>query len=240
MFLTSVELFVGIQSIIMKFVPVRNINNSFHRSLQFAQSDPKGPVYLMGAREVMEAEVEPVTIDTSLWEPIQPSAIPPQAVHEIVHDLLKAEKPLVVTSYLGRNPEAVDELIQFCERLSIPVIESVPNYMNFPSDHPLHCGYQWNTPGQNELIADADLILVMDSDVPWIPLKNKPSDQATIYYFDIDPIKEQMPLWYIPSKRFFKVDSQIALQQMNDQLNNNPYIDQELVSQAPPNIYRNS
>jgi len=207
-----------------------NIKQLVHRSLQFAKSDPKGPVYLMGAREVMEAEVEPVTIDTSLWEPIMPAAMPPQSVIEVVQDLLKAEKPLVVTSYLGRNPEAVDELVTFCERLSIPVIESCPNYMNFPSNHPLHCGYQWNTPGQNELIADADLILVMDSDVPWIPLKNKPSDQATIYYFDIDPIKEEMPVWYIPSKRFFKVDSYIALQQLNEQLSNNANINSKLVS----------
>ncbi len=42
-----------------------NVKQLVHRSLQFAKSDPKGPVYLMGAREVMEEEVEPVTIDTS-------------------------------------------------------------------------------------------------------------------------------------------------------------------------------
>ena len=35
----------------------RNIKQLVHRALQFAYSDPKGPVYLMGAREVMEEEV---------------------------------------------------------------------------------------------------------------------------------------------------------------------------------------
>lgn len=208
----------------------KNVKQLVHRALQFAKSDPKGPIYLTGAREVMEEEIQPVTIDPSVWEPIMPTAMPPQAVTEVAAELAKAKKPLIVTSYLGRNPEAVSELVKFSERLSIPVIESCPNYMNFPSDHPLHCGYQWNTPGQNELIADADLILVFDSDVPWIPLKNKPADDATIYYFDIDPIKEEMPLWYIPSKRFFKVDSYIALQQLNQQLSEVQSIDSELVS----------
>ena len=34
-----------------------NIKQLVHRALQFAHSDPKGPVYLMGAREVMEEEL---------------------------------------------------------------------------------------------------------------------------------------------------------------------------------------
>ena len=39
-----------------------------HRSLQIAHSDPKGPVYLVGAREVMEAETKSVqTADESLF-----------------------------------------------------------------------------------------------------------------------------------------------------------------------------
>lgn len=196
----------------------KNVKQLVHRALQFAQSEPKGPVYLMGAREVMEEETEPITIDKSVWEPIMPAAIPPESVKEIAEALAKAQKPLIVTSYLGRNAEAVTELINLSERLSIPVIESCPNYVNFPSDHPLHCGYQWNTPGQNELIAEADVILVIDSDVPWIPLKNSPDVNSTIYYIDIDPIKEEMPLWYIPSKRFFKANSQVALQQLNQYL----------------------
>lgn len=208
----------------------KNVKQLVHRSLQFANSEPKGPVYLMGAREVMEEEVtNKVTIDPALWEPIMPAAMPPKSVDEVVKDLLKAKKPLIITSYLGRNTEAVTELVALCERLSIPVIESCPNYVNFPADHPMHCGYQWNTPGQNELIDEADLILVFDSDVPWITMKNNPSKDATIYYFDVDPIKEEMPLWYIPSKRFFKVDSQIALQQINQEINKKRKFDVELI-----------
>ena len=54
-----------------------NVKQLVHRSLQFAKSDPKGPVYLMGPREVMEEETKPVTIQKELWEPISPGAIAP-------------------------------------------------------------------------------------------------------------------------------------------------------------------
>ena len=40
-----------------------NVKQIVYRALQIAHSDPKGPVYLVGAREVMEEETEPVTID---------------------------------------------------------------------------------------------------------------------------------------------------------------------------------
>jgi len=208
----------------------KNVKQLVHRAIQFAKSDPPGPVYLMGPREVMEEQTEPVTINTDLWEPISPSAIPPKSVKELVDDLVKAKNPLIVTSYLGRNPEAVENLVELSKRLAIPVIESVSNAMNFPADNPMHWGHQWNTAGQNELLAGADFVLVLDSDVPWIPMKNKPADDATVYYIDIDPLKEEMPLWYIPSKRFFKADTQVALQQINEYLESRSLVDEKTVA----------
>ena len=208
-----------------------NVKQLVHRSLQFAKSDPKGPVYLMGPREVMEEETKPVTIQKELWEPISPGAIAPNGIEELTNDLLSAKKPLIITSYLGRNTEAVNELVRLSERLAIPVMESVPHHMNFPTDHPMHCGSYWNIQKQVDLLEEADLVLVLDSDVPWVPMKNKPSDSATVYYIDIDPLKEEMPLWYIPSKRFFKADSYTALQQINDCLSKKEVIDQKLVSE---------
>jgi acetolactate synthase-1/2/3 large subunit len=196
----------------------KNVKQLVHRALQIAQTNPKGPVYLMGTREVMEETTERISIQTDLWRPVLGAAIPPQRVQELVKDLTKAQNPLIVTSYLGRNPHAVEELVSLTERLAIPVIESVPNYMNFPVGNPMHCGFQWNTPKQNELLANADFVLVLDSDVPWIPSINKPSADCTVYYIDVDPLKEQMPLWYIPSKRFYAADSHIALQQLNQAL----------------------
>ena len=196
----------------------KNVKQLVHRALQIAQSDPKGPVYLMGPREVMEEDTIPVTINTENWKPVAAGALPSNNVQDIIQDLLTAKSPLIITSYLGRNKDAVNELVQLSDRLAIPVLQSVPNYMNFPSDHPMHCGYQWNSPDQNELLAKADLVLVLDSDVPWIPLNNRPAKDCTIYHIDIDPLKEKMPLWYIPAKQHFAADSETALKQLNEYL----------------------
>src|SRR5690606_21225668 len=96
----------------------KNVKQMVFRALQFAKSEPRGPVYLMGPREVMEEETTPVTLDPALWEPISPSALPPQSVEELANDLLNAKNPLIVTSYLGRNPEAVEELVKLSNRLT--------------------------------------------------------------------------------------------------------------------------
>ena len=86
----------------------RNIKQIVHRSLQFAYSDPKGPVYLMGAREVMEEELaSQVAIDTADWQPVSPAALPGEAAASLVRALAGARHPLVVTSYLGHNKDAV-------------------------------------------------------------------------------------------------------------------------------------
>ncbi|WP_078592626.1 thiamine pyrophosphate-requiring protein [Evansella clarkii] len=193
----------------------KNVKQLVHRSLQISKSEPQGPVYLMGPRETMEEETERVEIDSSLWTPVSPSALPVENVQELVSHLLKANNPLVVTSYLGKKEAAVEELVKLAEKLAIPVFESVPQTMNFPADHPMHVGYQWNEDKQHPVLAKADVILAIDSDVPWIPVKNKPSEDAVIYYIDADPLKEDMPLWYIPSRRFHQADSLTALKQIN-------------------------
>ena len=194
----------------------RNVKQLVHRAMQFAGSEPRGPVYLMGAREVMEEELaEPVTIDPGQWGALAPAALPEAAVGTILDAVAEAERPLVVTSYVGRNREAVPELVRFCERLGIGVLESVPNAMNFPHDHPLYRGNQWNEPRQNAALAEADCVVVIDSDVPWIPTISRPAADATIIHLDADPLKEAMPLWYIGARHAFRTDAATALAQLN-------------------------
>ncbi len=196
----------------------RNIKQMVHRALQIANSDPKGPVYLMAAREVLEEEVPAVTIDPSHWAPLEPAGLPPAGVQEITKELIAARRPLIVTSYVGRNPAAITELVRLAERLGIGVLESVPNHLNFPSDHCLYLGSQGNEPVQNPALAEADVVLLLDTDVPWIPKVNKPAQDARIYHIDIDPLKEQMPLWYIPAAASYRADATTALRQINERL----------------------
>src|SRR6202021_106678 len=117
------------------------------------------------------------------------------AVTSLVGAFQKAARPLIVTSYVGRNRAAVTELVRFCNRLGVGVLESVPSYVNYPHSDPLYQGNHWNHPFQNRALAEADFILVVDSDVPWIPTVRKPSNSASTATIDVDPLKQSSPRW---------------------------------------------
>jgi acetolactate synthase I/II/III large subunit len=196
----------------------RNVKQIVHRSLQLAHSDPKGPVYLVGAREVMEAESERVAMDVAEWPPIAPAALGEAAAASLIDAIQRAARPLIVTSYVGRNPVAVDELVRFCGRLGVGVLESVPSAVNYPHNDAMYQGNQWNHPFQNRALAEADFILVVDSDVPWIPTVSKPSDWAAIAIIDVDPLKQSTPLWSIKARQVHRADAATAFAQLNARL----------------------
>lgn len=195
-----------------------NAKQIVHRALQFATSEPRGPVYLAAAREVLEAEAPRVSIDRGQWPPISRGALAEEDAGLLAEALAGARRPLIVTSYVGRNPAAVLELEGLARRLGIGVLESVPSCVNYPAIDPLYQGSTWNEKRQSRALAEADTILVLESDVPWIPTVNRPSDRATILHVDTDPLKEQMPLHYLRARRIFRADAELVLRQINRHL----------------------
>ncbi|HEX4088856.1 MAG TPA: thiamine pyrophosphate-requiring protein, partial [Trebonia sp.] len=192
----------------------RNVKQLVHRALQISRSEPAGPVYLTGAREVMEESIEPYRVDAGRYPPVAPAALTDEVTAEIATALATARHPLIVTSYLGRDPAAVPSLVALAELMGIPVLEAMAYHVNFPADHPLHAGFQYHSTGQNPVLAEADVILVLDSDVPWIPSVNRPSADAAVYCVDIDPLKSQIQLWDVPARRFAAANSKVAVEQI--------------------------
>ncbi|CAM2936803.1 thiamine pyrophosphate-requiring protein [Saccharomonospora xinjiangensis] len=195
-----------------------NVKQLVHRALQIASSPPAGPVYLVGPREVMEAEAPTRQADAAHFPPVAPAALAPDAVERVAAALAGASRPVVVTSYLGRDREAVPALVELCEAAGAGVLESVPSHVNFPADHPLHWGYQWNDQNHNPLLEEADVVLVLGSDVPWIPAKNRPGPSARVFVLDEDPLKEQMPLWHVPAELFAMADLGTAVRQLRERV----------------------
>jgi acetolactate synthase I/II/III large subunit len=199
-----------------------NIKQIVHRALQLASSDPTGPVYLAAAREVMEQEVARVAIDRARWRPTAQAPLPEDGVVEIAEALTEARRPVIVTSYLGRNRTAVSALETLCRSVGVGVIESAPSAMNLPVDSDFYLGSQWNEPFPTPALAQADVILVIDSDIPWIGAVNPAPAEAAIYHIDVDPLKETIPLWYIGARRSFRADAALALAQLNAHLAAHP------------------
>jgi acetolactate synthase I/II/III large subunit len=195
-----------------------NIKQIVNRALQLASSDPTGPVYLVAAREAMEQQVARVAIDHTRWRPTAQAPLPQDGVVEIAEALAEARRSVIVTSYLGRNRTAVSALETLCRSVGVGVIESAPSAMNLPVDSDFYLGSQWNEPFPTPALAQADVILVIDSDVPWIGAVNPAPAGASVYHIDVDPLKETIPLWYIGARRSFRADAALALAQLNAQL----------------------
>jgi acetolactate synthase-1/2/3 large subunit len=198
-----------------------NVKQLVFRALQFANSQPCGPVYLTAAREILEQEVPPTSPDRSYWPALPLGSAPREFTGALVEALKNSQRPLIVTSYLGRNPMSVAELSALAERFGIGVAEAFPGYSNLPVTHLMHQGM---TPP----VADADLILVIDSDVPWIETVAKPRTGTPIFHVDCDPLKQNMPLWQLPARHIARADSAAFLKDLN----------RELPSRQPDDFWR--
>jgi len=185
------------------------VDQVLRRAVQIAGAVPEGPVYLTGAREVWdEAAAAPPEQDRH-WPPMQAAGLPAGAAGELHAALCAAQRPLLITSYLGRQPAAVERLVALSERIGIAVCELNPQYMNFPGDHAHHVGYRRNT-----LVGEADLILMLDVDVPWIVSKAEPRPDARLFHIDCDVLKQDLGFWHFPTERAWQADSLAALDQL--------------------------
>src|SRR5215472_244477 len=132
---------------------------------------------------------EYVKWDYELRNPVQLESVVDRALELMLAEpagpvyltLPRAAAPLILTSAAGRDARTVAALIELAEAGGIGVVEADPIYLNFPHDHPLHLGYN-QSGAVNPSLAEADAILVIESDVPWYPAVQKPSTDAPIIH----------------------------------------------------------
>ena len=158
------------------------------RALDAAMTEPRGPVYLTLPREVLADPAVPPRRSAS--RPLGATAPHPSeaAIEDLAREIAAAEFPLIVTSNIGRDRRAFAALQELTEAFAIPVVQSVPNEFNLPTDHPMHVGYDTAA-----MVAQADLILVLDAQVPWIPANGSPKPNARIVHLSSDPLVLTVP-----------------------------------------------
>jgi acetolactate synthase I/II/III large subunit len=158
------------------------------RALDIAMSEPRGPVYLTLPREVLSSPSVNTRRDTV--RPLGTLAPEPAqaAIEQATRLIANAEFPLIITSAVGRVPAAVGELAALAEEFALPVVQAEPRDMNLPTDHPMHLGY--NT---GELLPKADVVIVIDSAVPWMPRNIQPRKDAKVIHISADPLETRYP-----------------------------------------------
>ena len=129
---------------------------SFARAYRMSTTEPAGPVYLCYDAGLQEDPLpRPVRID-DVVAGARPSPVQadPAALARAADLLARAERPVIVTEFTGRHPEAFGELVMLAEELAAGVVD-LNGRVNIPSRHPLNL-----TGGQ--ALKDADLVLALD------------------------------------------------------------------------------
>lgn len=146
--------------------------------------------------------------------PIGPSALPVDAIHDIATALVEAERPLIITGYSGRDRRTPELLVALADLIpGIRVHDTGGSDLCFPSSHIASEGFRLSF---DDCTKDADVVFLLDCDVPWIPSRNPPPKTAKIYHVDCDPLNQQIPVSFFPAHGRWKAESFTALTQLVD------------------------
>jgi acetolactate synthase I/II/III large subunit len=160
------------------------------RALAIAKSEPQGPVYVTLPREILASDFSKVGYsETATIAPASPPAADPAALDEAARLLGAAKHPLLITASGGRTSEAASAIEQLAQALAVPVVHYRPRHLALSTEHPMHCGWDPHLP-----LKEADLVLVVDCDVPWIPKEGKPRPDAKVIHIGPDPLFARYPL----------------------------------------------
>jgi acetolactate synthase-1/2/3 large subunit len=174
------------------------------RAVEVAMAHPRGPIYLVLPREPLSAPMpEPIgpAKPRAQAAPVHPD---PKAIATLADWIAAAERPLIVTATLPRD--AVPALGQLAERCALPVVTHNPRSVCLPSSHTMHFGFEPGT-----LLTDADLVIVVESDVPWIPHSQHPPAGCHVAHIGEDPFFVRYPMRSFPSDLAIQADAGHAL-----------------------------
>ncbi len=171
------------------------------RALAVSESAPEGPVYLTLPKEPLcEQALDRVVAVEARQQASRPCVPDAAALEAAVRRIRAAKRPVIVTADVGRRAGAPEALVRFSEASGAGVVEhGKRNFFNFPSEHPHHLGFE-----PTEWVQDADLVIALESPVPWIPAFAKLPRPPAVIGIGVDPLFGDLPM------RGFPVDLGLA------------------------------
>lgn len=185
------------------------VKEALRRAHTMMHTDPQGPAYLTVAREVLAAEHardDVRSYPAQRHGAMQSCGIDDDTIEVIAQRLLAARQPMLITAYAGRNratPGLIDELARFA---GMRVYESNPVHLNIAHDSPCFAGF---LAGRD--LHEADFGLLVDVDVPWIPMLARENPDTWWAHVDVDTVKKDFPMWSFPGHLRVQADSHRVL-----------------------------
>ena len=155
-------------------VPVTTIEEfplALRQAIREATTATPGPTHLdlwgIWGKDVMQGEAD---LEIVVEEPFKrvPAFRPEPDVASVQAALARladAQRPVIVAGGGVTASRAGPDLVEFAERLQVPVITSLNAKQTFPYDHPLAVGPsgQYSRPSANQTLAAADLVFFVGS-----------------------------------------------------------------------------
>lgn len=158
------------------------------RATQVALSEPRGPVYLTLPRDIIADDIA----SAAPLAPLTPNPAPRPdlaAIETLARWLNEAKRPLIVTSAAGRTHEGFEALNRFIAERGVPAAAFHPRFLNCATDNPWFAGFD-----PAPLIAETDLLIALDCDVPWVPSVQEPPTSARVVHIGLDPAYVRYPM----------------------------------------------
>ena len=175
------------------------ISELFDRGWAIANSTPKGPVYLSLPRETLCEQTPHEGLDSP--SSMAPVITAPDAcsLSQAAKLLAKAENPLIISQRGAGSQKAFDALSDFVTEWALPLSHYWANQISIPLNHPMQIGAAPET-----LLANADVVLVINSLAPWWPDKVQLRKDAKVIQLGPDPLFTRTPV------RNFRADITLA------------------------------
>ncbi len=198
------------------------------RALALAQSPPGGPTYVSLPREVLAARLEaPVEVGPVRPAPTRP-APDPSAVDRVAALMEGCQRPVLVTSRADHAAQAA--LSDFVERHRTPVVQFWPGRLSLATTSRWNGGFD-----HRGAMARADLIIVLDTMVPWIPQVWEPSPDVPVVAVGPDPMFTDMAFRGFPAQESVSSDVSLFLTALGARLDSwAGRWDPESVPSGPP------
>jgi len=175
---------------------VSRIPDMIEQAFRVSTAGSPGPVHLQFKGNEAQIDLEEFEFENNFK--ISDTKIPPHRpicndilLHEALIAIQSAQRPIIVAGGGAKHSKSSLELIEFAEKLNIPIATSLNGKDLIHSTHPLSCGVvgTYSRESANLAVKAADLVIFIGSETSSMTTHfwTVPDDKSRVIQIDIEP-----------------------------------------------------